>query len=109
MPGLAGVRHRLVDVGEVRLHVAELGDDAAPPLLLVHGWPQSWWCWRRVAPLLAADFRVLMVDLRGHGWSDAPAGGYEKERLASDMNCLLDALGASATTATTGAPSSATW
>ena len=92
MPELAGARHRMVPTGEVRLHVAELGDAGGPPLLLVHGWPQSWWCWRGVAPLLAADFRVVMADLRGHGWSDAPADDYEKERLAADMMGLLDAL-----------------
>ena len=45
-----------------------------------------------MAPLLAADFRVVMADLRGHGWSDAPADDYEKERLAADMIGLLDAL-----------------
>jgi pimeloyl-ACP methyl ester carboxylesterase len=92
MPDLAGARHRLIDAGEVGLHVAELGPEGAPPLLLVHGWPQSWWCWRRVAPLLADEFRLVMPDLRGHGWSDAPAGGYEKEQLARDLIALLDAL-----------------
>jgi pimeloyl-ACP methyl ester carboxylesterase len=92
MPELADARHRLVRAGAVRLHVAELGDEDAPPLILVHGWPQSWWCWRRVAPLLAGEFRLLMPDLRGHGWSDAPAAGYEKERLATDLIALLDAL-----------------
>jgi pimeloyl-ACP methyl ester carboxylesterase len=92
MPELAGVRHRRVGTGEVRLHVAELGPEDAPPLLLVHGWPQSWWCWRRVASLLAAEYRCLMCDLRGYGWSDAPAAGYEKERLAADLARLLDAL-----------------
>jgi pimeloyl-ACP methyl ester carboxylesterase len=92
MPELAGARHRLVPTGEVRLHVAELGDEGGPPVLLVHGWPQSWWCWRHVAALLARDFRVVMADLRGHGWSEAPAGGYEKERLAADLVGLLEAL-----------------
>jgi pimeloyl-ACP methyl ester carboxylesterase len=77
----------------VELHLAELGPPDAPPLLLVHGWPQHWWCWRRVAPELASDHRVLMPDLRGFGWSDTPRDGYEKEQFASDMLALLDALG----------------
>jgi pimeloyl-ACP methyl ester carboxylesterase len=81
-----------VRAGAIRLHVAELGPPEAPPLLLVHGWPQHWWCWRRVAPELARDFRCVMADLRGHGWSEAPATGYEKERLAGDLLALLDAL-----------------
>ena len=75
------------------LHVAELGPPDAPPLLLVHGWPQHWWCWRRVAPELAREHRCLMPDLRGLGWSDTPRDGYEKEQFASDMLALLDALG----------------
>ena len=92
-PELPGVSHRYVQVGDVKLHVAELGDPAAPPLVLLHGWPQHWWCWRRVAPELAGEFRCLMPDLRGHGWSDGPASGYDKEQLASDLLGLLDELG----------------
>jgi len=93
MPELAGARHRRVEIGEVALHLAELGPQDGRPLLMIHGWPQSWWCWRRVAPPLAADgIRCLMPDLRGHGWSDAPARGYEKEQLARDLVALLDAL-----------------
>jgi pimeloyl-ACP methyl ester carboxylesterase len=91
-PELEGARHHFVDVDGARMHVAELGDPAAPPLVLLHGWPQHWWMWRRVAPELAADFRCVMPDLRGHGWSAAPAGGYDKERLSADLRGLLDVL-----------------
>lgn len=75
------------------MHVALSGPDEAPPLLLVHGWPQHWWCWRRVIGPLAENHRVLVPDLRGHGWSERPARGYEKDRLAADLLALLDALG----------------
>jgi pimeloyl-ACP methyl ester carboxylesterase len=92
LPDLEGARHRWVDARGVRLHVAELGDEDAPPLLLVHGWPQHWWCWRRVAPHLADSWRIVMPDLRGHGWSEAPPRGYEKDRLADDLVAVLDAL-----------------
>lgn len=81
-----------MDAGDVRLHVAEMGSPKAPPLLMVHGWPQSWWCWRLVAERLSSRFRCVMPDLRGHGWSEAPSSGYEKERLASDLLNLADAL-----------------
>jgi pimeloyl-ACP methyl ester carboxylesterase len=91
-PELSGVRHEYVDVGALRTHVALAGPDDAPPVLLVHGWPQSWWAWRHVIPTLAERFRVIAVDLRGHGWSEAPAAGYDKEQLASDMLAVLDAL-----------------
>jgi pimeloyl-ACP methyl ester carboxylesterase len=90
IPDVAGVSHRHVDIGSISMHVAETG--SGPPLLLVHGWPQHWWCWRRVVPLLADRYRLIMPDLRGHGWSDAPRAGYEKEQLATDMLALLDAL-----------------
>ena len=92
MPELEGATHHRVETGEVAHHVAELGPADAPPLLLVHGWPQNWWCWHRVAPVLAADYRLLMPDLRGHGWSEAPPSGYEKDRLARDLVGVLDAL-----------------
>lgn len=91
-PALAGVRHEYVDAAGLRMHVALAGDEDAPPVMLVHGWPQNWWAWRRAIPLLAERFRVVAPDLRGHGWSDAPSRGYEKEQLASDMLALLDAL-----------------
>jgi pimeloyl-ACP methyl ester carboxylesterase len=91
-PELPGVRHDYVDAGGLRTHVALAGPDDAPPVLLVHGWPQSWWAWRYVIPTLAERFRVIAPDLRGHGWSEAPAGGYDKEQLASDMLAVLDAL-----------------
>jgi len=90
LPTVAGVTHRQIDVGPVSLHVAEAG--SGPPLLLVHGWPQNWACWRRVVPLLADRYRLFMPDLRGHGWSDAPRHGYDKEQLTTDLLGLLDAL-----------------
>ena len=89
-PTVPGVSHRYVDVGTITTHVAEAG--SGPPLLLVHGWPQNWSCWRRVVPLLADRYRLIMPDLRGHGWSDAPPAGYEKEQLATDVLALLDTL-----------------
>ncbi|MCW2778696.1 MAG: alpha/beta hydrolase fold protein [Frankiales bacterium] len=92
MPALPGVTHRTVDVSGLAVHVAEAGPPDAPPLVLLHGWPQHWWSWRRVVPLLAEDFRLVLPDLRGHGWSAVPAGGYDKEQLATDLLGLLDAL-----------------
>ncbi|HWF31597.1 MAG TPA: alpha/beta fold hydrolase [Solirubrobacteraceae bacterium] len=77
--------------GDVTLHLAEAGD--GPPMLLLHGWPQHWWCWRRVIGRLARDHRVIAPDLRGFGWSDAPPGDYAKATLARDILALLDAEG----------------
>jgi pimeloyl-ACP methyl ester carboxylesterase len=90
-PEIDGVTHRYVDVPGVRLHVAEAGE--GPPVLLLHGWPQHWWVWRKVIPALAEQHRVICPDLRGFGWSEAPAGRYEISELAADMIALLDELG----------------
>lgn len=87
------VVHRNVRVNGVRLHVAEAG--AGPPLLLLHGWPQHWWSWREMIPRLAEAYRVLAVDLRGWGWSDAPPGDYAKATLAADVRALIEAEGLS--------------
>jgi pimeloyl-ACP methyl ester carboxylesterase len=85
------VEHRAVALRDrTRLHVAQAG--AGPPLVLVHGWPQHWWAWRRLMPALAQEHRVVCPDLRGLGWSDAPPGAYAKERWAADLVALLDAL-----------------
>jgi pimeloyl-ACP methyl ester carboxylesterase len=92
-PGLTGVTHEYLDAGGLRTHVALAGSPQAPAVLLVHGWPQHWWCWREVIPSLAERFRVIAPDLRGHGWTEAPRHGYEKEQLVSDLLALLDALG----------------
>jgi pimeloyl-ACP methyl ester carboxylesterase len=91
LPALDGVTHRTVAVRGLELHVAEAG--AGTPVVLVHGWPQHWWAWRRVVPLLAAHARLVMVDQRGFGWSSAPPDGYEKATLADDLLAALDALG----------------
>ena len=64
-----------------------------PPLLLVHGWPQTWYAWRLVMPALARDFTVVAPDQRGCGLSSKPQDGYDTGTLASDLAALMDALG----------------
>jgi len=82
---------RYVNAGEVRLHAVTGG--AGPPLLLVHGWPQTWYAWRMLMPALARDFSVVAVDQRGIGLSDKPRDGYDTAALARDLVALMDALG----------------
>jgi len=91
LPQLEGVTHRDVIARGLRFHVAEAG--AGEPIVLVHGWPQHWWAWRKVVPVLAPRARLVMPDLRGFGWSDAPPDGYDKQTLADDLLAVLDALG----------------
>jgi pimeloyl-ACP methyl ester carboxylesterase len=88
---LPGVRHRDVGTDRLRFHVAEAG--TGTPVVLLHGWPQHWWSWRKVIPLLAQDHWVICPDLRGAGWSDAPGTGYRTADLVDDVLGLFDALG----------------
>jgi pimeloyl-ACP methyl ester carboxylesterase len=92
---LAGFRStfksRFVDANGVRLHAVIGGE--GPPLLLIHGWPQTWYQWRLVMPSLARDFTVVAVDQRGIGLSDKPQTGYDVATQANDMVALMEALG----------------
>src|SRR5438874_9526572 len=74
------------------MHVAEAGPPDGQPIVLLHGWPQHWYEWRGLVAELSRHYRMVMPDLRGLGWTDAPADGYEKENLARDIVKLLDAL-----------------
>ena len=82
---------RYVDTGDVRLHAVIGGE--GPPLLLVHGWPETWYAWRLVMPELASTFEVIAVDQRGIGLSDKPPSGYDTGTLAADLIGLMDELG----------------
>jgi pimeloyl-ACP methyl ester carboxylesterase len=90
LPHVEGVEHRYVDIGALRVHVAEAG--SGPPVLLLHGWPQHWYMWRDVIGRLASQFRLIAPDLRGFGWSEAPGSGYRPETFAADQVALLDEL-----------------
>jgi pimeloyl-ACP methyl ester carboxylesterase len=91
-PHVEGVSHHRVRVRGVELNYAEAGagDDV---VLCLHGWPQHWYEWRHLIPALSDRHRVIALDQRGFGWSEAPAGGYEKEELADDVLAFLDTLG----------------
>ena len=82
---------RYIDTGDLRQHAVTGGD--GPPLLLVHGWPQTWYAWRLLMPALARDFSVVAVDQRGIGLSGKPQDGYDTGTLADDLVALMDALG----------------
>lgn len=89
------IRHHHVDVGGVRLHVAEAG--SGPLVVLLHGFPEIWYTWRRIIPpLVRAGFRVVAPDMRGYNLSDKPKGvaAYGVRALAADIAGLITALGA---------------
>jgi pimeloyl-ACP methyl ester carboxylesterase len=92
LPQIDGVSHRTVRARGAEFHLAEAGsgDDV---VLCLHGWPQHWYEWRYLMPALADRHRVIALDQRGFGWSQATSDGYEKEELASDVLAVLDELG----------------
>jgi esterase len=79
--------------GDLQVHVAEDGDPAAPPLLLVHGIIGSRATWEWLLPELTERFRVLRLDLRGHGRSDRAPGAYIAERYVADAIAVLERIG----------------
>jgi pimeloyl-ACP methyl ester carboxylesterase len=86
--------HRTVRANGIALHVAEAG--AGPLVLLLHGFPQFWWAWRRqLVQLAEAGYRAVAVDLRGYGASDKPPRGYDSPTLAADIAALVTSLGES--------------
>ena len=90
----AGVRERVVAVGDVELHVLEAGT-SGPLVVLAHGFPELAWSWRRQLPVLAdAGYRVIAPDQRGYGGSSRPAAieDYDIFHLTGDLAGLLDAL-----------------
>jgi pimeloyl-ACP methyl ester carboxylesterase len=64
-----------------------------PTLVLIHGYPQTWYEWHGIMPALAAHYTVIAPDLPGAGKSDAPATGYDKKTMAADLHALLVSLG----------------
>lgn len=75
----------------IRHHVRIAGD--GPALMLLHGWPQTSYAWRKVIPVLAKHYRVVAPDLRGMGQTDKPLSGYDMRTVAHDIRALAAALG----------------
>ncbi|MFJ8927332.1 alpha/beta fold hydrolase [Streptomyces sp. NPDC102364] len=89
---LTGFTHRWVDAEGIRLHAVEGGRSAGPTAVLLAGFPQTWWAWRKVMPGLAERFHVIAIDLPGQGHSDRPEGHYDTHTVASRVQAALDAL-----------------
>ncbi len=85
-------RHHQVQLDGISLHVAELGDPRARPVVFLHGWPQSWAEWQPVMELAADQFRTVAVDLPGVGQSAGLADGSKREQAAI-VHTLIAQLG----------------
>lgn len=93
---LDGIEYSRVTVGEATYEVGAVG--SGPPVLLLHGFPETHYCWHRVAAELAGDLTVVVTDLRGYGASVGPRGGelgegYDKRTMAAELVAVMGALG----------------
>jgi len=76
----------------VRIHYAYKGDPAGTPVIMLHGYTDSWFSFSNVLPLLDNKYRVYILDQRGHGDSSCPVGGYAMDQFASDVLAFMDAM-----------------
>ena len=88
MADLAHCNHKYAELGGVKLHYVTAGK--GPALVLLHGWPQTWWEWRHIIPELAEHYFVIAPDLRGLGDSSRPSEGYSKKTIAEDVWRLVN-------------------
>jgi pimeloyl-ACP methyl ester carboxylesterase len=90
---IPGVKHHLVAVNGTKLHYVS-GGGSGSPILLVHGWPETWWAFRKLIPLLARTHRVFALDLRGFGDSSSTDTEYGEAVAAEDLRGLVEHIGA---------------
>lgn len=88
------IQRREIHANGLKMHVAEAGE--GPPVILCHGFPESWYSWRhQIIALAEAGFHAIAPDMRGYGGTDAPASvtDYTIFHLVGDMVGLTDAMG----------------
>jgi hypothetical protein len=83
--------HHMTSLNGIQLHYVIGGH--GPPLVLLHGWPETWYEWRHVMPALAKNYTVIAPDLRGLGDSSKPLTGYDGKTTAEDIHQLVSQLG----------------
>lgn len=83
--------HHTAFVGEIKIHYVREGK--GDPVVLLHGWPQTWYMWRKIIRPLAERHTVIAPDLRGFGHSSKPLSGYDKQTVAEDIYGLVQTLG----------------
>jgi pimeloyl-ACP methyl ester carboxylesterase len=91
MTSVPSLEHHTAQLNGIKQHYVRAG--SGPVVMLLHGWPQTWYEWRHVIDLLAADFTVVAPDLRGFGYTSKPAAGYDAATIAADLAALTAHLG----------------
>ena len=89
-----GFRSEFAEVNGIKLHYVE-GGQGDRTIVLIPGWPQTWFAWRKIMPELAKTYHVIAVDTRGMGQTTRPDGGYDTENAAHDISALMEKLGVS--------------
>ncbi len=87
----SGASSHFVRANGIQMHYVTMGK--GPTLLLLHGWPQTWYAWHGVMPRLAERFTVIAPDLRGNGLSEVTEAGYDKRNIAADIRSLIQQAG----------------
>ncbi|KNA18427.1 hypothetical protein SOVF_070930 [Spinacia oleracea] len=92
-----GINHEIVDVNGIKMHVAEKGEEGAPIVVFLHGFPELWYSWKyHILALSSLGYRAVAPDMRGYGDTDAPpdAHSYTYGHIVGDIIALIDKLGA---------------
>ena len=87
----ATLQHHTAKANGIKQHWVEAGQ--GPPVVLLHGFPETWYAWRKQIPVLAERYRLIVPDLRGYGETEKPASGYDKRTMAADIRALMEHLG----------------
>ena len=85
---MTSITHHTIRANGIRQHYLEAG--SGPPVVLLHGFPETSYAWRYQIPPLSRHYRVIAPDLRGYGETDKPASGYDKRTMAQDLVALSD-------------------
>lgn len=83
--------HHTAAVNGIKMHYVEAGHGA--PVVLLHGFPETWFAWRHQIPALSSRYKLIIPDLRGYGQTAKPFSGYDKRTMASDIHALMQHLG----------------
>src|SRR6185436_13360630 len=96
----SSIRHDYAQVGELRLHYAECGQQNDRLVILLHGFPEFWYSWRHQMPVLGSDYHVVAPDMRGYDLSDKPprVSDYQIDYLVADVLGLIRHFGKSQAT-----------
>ena len=81
------LKHHVEKIRDLDLHFVTAGEGF--PLVLLHGWPQSWHCWNKIIPSLTEKYSIIAPDLRGLGDTSRSVDGYEKANIAEDIRTLV--------------------